>query len=75
MISMDIFPWHSWRIFASRCFAQVAEHVNFHKAAEPLFLTQPAVTLQINALEDDLSVPLFRRGAGRIFLTPQGSIN
>jgi regulatory helix-turn-helix LysR family protein len=32
----------------------VADHLNFRKAAEHLFLTQPAVTLQIKALENEL---------------------
>jgi len=55
-------------------FRAVAEHLNFHKAAEQLFLTQPAVTLQIKALESDLSVRLFDRKGGRVSLTRQGSI-
>lgn len=44
--------------FRLKVFRAVAEHVNFHKAAEQLFLTQPAVTLQIKALESDLGVHL-----------------
>jgi len=60
--------------FRLKVFRAVAEHLNFHKAAEHLFLTQPAVTLQIKALEDDLGVRLFDRRAGRISLTRQGSI-
>jgi len=47
--------------------------MNFRKAAEHLFLTQPAVTQQIKALENDLGVRLFDRTAGRIALTRQGS--
>src|SRR5579863_5079332 len=57
-----------------KVFRSVAEHLNFRKAAEHLFLTQPAVTLQIKALEDDLGVRLFDRAATRISLTRQGSI-
>jgi DNA-binding transcriptional LysR family regulator len=60
--------------FRLKVFRIVAEHLNFHKAAEHLFLTQPAVTLQIKALEQDLGVRLFDRSAGRISLTGQGSI-
>jgi len=60
--------------FRLKVFRAVAEHLNFHKAAEHLFLTQPAVTLQIKALERDLGVRLFDRAAGRISLTGQGSI-
>ena len=60
--------------FRLKVFRAVAEHLNFHKAAEHLFLTQPAVTLQIKALEEDLGVRLFDRTAGRISLTRQGSL-
>lgn len=60
--------------FRLKVFRAVAENLNFHKAAERLFLTQPAVTLQIKALEQDLGVRLFDRTAGRISLTSQGSI-
>jgi hypothetical protein len=42
--------------FRLSVFRAVAEHLNFHKAAQQLFLTQPAVTLQIKALESDLGV-------------------
>lgn len=59
--------------FRLKVFRAVAEHLNFHKAAEHLFLTQPAVTLQIKALEEDLGVRLFDRASGRISLTRQGS--
>jgi LysR family transcriptional regulator, transcriptional activator of the cysJI operon len=60
--------------FRLKVFRTVAEHLNFRKAAEHLFLTQPAVTLQIKALEDDLGVRLFDRAANRVSLTPQGSL-
>jgi len=57
-----------------KVFRAVAEHLNFRRAAEHLFLSQPAVTLQIKALERDLGVRLFDRAAGRISLTRQGSV-
>ena len=60
--------------FRLKVFRTVAETLNFHKAAETLFLTQPAVTLQIKALEDDLGVRLFDRAGGRISLTRRGSV-
>ena len=60
--------------FRLKVFRTVAEHLNFRKAAEHLFLTQPAVTLQIKALENDLGVRLFDRTAGRISLTGQGEV-
>jgi DNA-binding transcriptional LysR family regulator len=60
--------------FRLKVFRAVAEQLSFSKAAEHLFLTQPAVTLQIKALESDLGVRLFDRGAGGISLTQQGSV-
>jgi LysR family transcriptional regulator, transcriptional activator of the cysJI operon len=60
--------------FRLKVFRSVAEHLNFRKAAEHLFLTQPAITLQIKALEDDLGIRLFDRAANRVTLTPQGSL-
>ncbi|HTZ82154.1 MAG TPA: LysR substrate-binding domain-containing protein [Candidatus Acidoferrales bacterium] len=60
--------------FRLKVFRAVAEHLNFRKAAEHLFLTQPAVTLQIKALENDLGVRLFDRSANRVTLTSQGAI-
>jgi len=59
--------------FRLKVFRAVADHLNFHKAAEHLFLTQPAVTLQIKALESDLAVRLFDRRGGSVSLTRQGS--
>lgn len=55
-----------------KVFRTVAEQLSFRKAAEQLFLTQPAVTLQIKALEDDLGVRVFDRASGRVSLTRQG---
>src|SRR6266478_391081 len=68
------FPWiinHMAQLenFRLKVFRAVAEHLNFHDAAEHLFLTQPAVTLQIRALENDLGVRLFDRARGGITLT------
>jgi LysR family transcriptional regulator, transcriptional activator of the cysJI operon len=60
--------------FRLKVFRAVAEHLNFRKAAEQLFLTQPAVTLQIKALEEDLGVRLFDRAANRVSLTSQGTL-
>ena len=52
--------------FRLKVFRTVAEHLNFRKAAEHLFLTQPAITLQIKALEDDLGARLFDRTGNRV---------
>jgi LysR family transcriptional regulator, transcriptional activator of the cysJI operon len=58
--------------FRLKVFRTVATHLNFSRAAEELLLTQPAVTQQIKALEEQLEVPLFDRTGGRITLTPAG---
>lgn len=47
--------------------------MNFTRAAEELLLTQPAVTQQIKALEEEYGVPLFDRSGGRIALTGAGA--
>jgi DNA-binding transcriptional LysR family regulator len=55
-------------------FHAVAKHLSFTKAAETLFMTQPAVTFQIKQLEEHLSTRLFDRAQGRISLTPAGQL-
>lgn len=58
--------------FRLKVFRAVVRHLNFSRAAEELLLTQPAVTQQIKALEDEFGVPLFDRSGGRITLTAAG---
>jgi DNA-binding transcriptional LysR family regulator len=53
-------------------FRTVAEQLSFRKAAEELYLTQPAVSLQIKALEEDLGVQLFDRTGAQISVTEAG---
>jgi DNA-binding transcriptional LysR family regulator len=55
-------------------FRAVAEHLSFRKAAEELYLTQPAVSQQIKALEEDLGVLLFDRSGTQARLTPAGEV-
>ncbi|HYI86096.1 MAG TPA: LysR family transcriptional regulator, partial [Burkholderiales bacterium] len=55
-------------------FHAVAKHLSFTKAAETLFMTQPAVTFHIKQLEEHLSTRLFDRAQGKIALTPAGQI-
>jgi DNA-binding transcriptional LysR family regulator len=55
-------------------FRAVAEQLSFRKAAEELYLTQPAVSLQIKALEEDLNVQLFERSGAHVTLTEAGHI-
>src|SRR5512134_1148868 len=55
-------------------FHAVAKHLAFTKAAEALFMTQPAVTFQIRQLEEHFNTRLFDRAHGRIALTPAGQV-
>ena len=57
-----------------KVFRAVAELLSFHRAAEQLGLTQPAVTLHIKALENELSVRLLDRTGNKVSLTPAGRI-
>lgn len=55
-------------------FHAVAKQMSFTKAAEVLYMTQPAVTFQIKQLEEHYNTRLFERGHGRISLTPAGEV-
>jgi DNA-binding transcriptional LysR family regulator len=55
-------------------FHAVAKHLSFTKAAETLFMTQPAVTFQVKQLEEHFNTRLFDRAHGRISLTPAGQV-
>jgi DNA-binding transcriptional LysR family regulator len=55
-------------------FHAVAKHLSFTKAAEALFMTQPAVTFQVRQLEEQFDTRLFDRVHGRIALTPAGVV-
>ena len=57
-----------------RVFHAVAEAGSFTHAGETLNLSQSAVSRQISALEDSLSVPLFHRHARGLILTEQGEL-
>lgn len=53
-------------------FIQVAENLNFARAAEILNITQSAVSRQIHSLEDELGVKLLHRTTRTVTLTPAG---
>ncbi len=56
-----------------RAFLAVAEHLNFRAAGEALSLTQSAVSRQIQALEDEIGLPLFLRHTRAVELTGAGA--
>lgn len=53
-------------------FEAAARHLSFTRAAAEQFLTQSAISRQIQTLEDQLGVRLFRRETRRLALTPEG---
>lgn len=53
-------------------FEVVARHLSYRRAAEELFLTQPAVSMQVKSLEKQLGVALFEQLGKRIHLTAAG---
>ena len=55
-----------------RTFQQVALTRSFTKAARKLFITQPAVSQQIKALENTYGIKLFDRTGKKIQLTDEG---
>ncbi|MCI0474819.1 MAG: LysR family transcriptional regulator, partial [Anaerolineales bacterium] len=55
-----------------RVFLAAAEEENFSAAARKLHLSQPAISFQIQGLEQRLNVQLFQRNGKRISLTEAG---
>ena len=53
-------------------FLAVATYGGFHRAAEAIRVSQPAVSARIRALEDSLGVTLFTRGHNALSLSPAG---
>jgi DNA-binding transcriptional LysR family regulator len=62
------------RLKQLRAFCHVAQCGSISKAAEKLFSSQPAVSLQIQALERELECVLFERRGPRIKITPDGEV-
>lgn len=59
-------------LFRMKCFISVAEHRNMSAAAREMFITRPAMTAQMNALESELGCVLLIRDRKGIRLTPAG---
>ncbi|SKA17930.1 DNA-binding transcriptional regulator, LysR family [Chitinophaga eiseniae] len=60
--------------FRLRVFHTVAKRLSFTKAAEELYISQPAVTKHIHELEQQLGLALFERIGNRIKLTRAGQL-
>lgn len=57
-----------------RAFLAVAQDGSFSKAARKLYRTQPAISKQVQALEESLGIPLFNRVGKSVLLTEAGNI-
>jgi len=55
-----------------KVFETVARRLSFSRAAEELYLTQPAVSIQVKQLEGHAGQPLFEQLGKKIYLTPAG---
>lgn len=68
------FAYKGSRLKPLRAFCQVAKLGSVSRAAESLFLTQPAISQQIQALERDLGVELLMRQGRSLVLTRAGML-
>lgn len=55
-------------------FITVARTLSFTKAADMLYITQPAISRHINTMEEELGFPLFTRVNRKLQLTPEGQV-
>lgn len=65
-------PFQPNRLKQLRAFIHAAQAGSISKAAQRLHLSQPSISLQIKALEDELEVALFERRGPKIIITPAG---
>jgi DNA-binding transcriptional LysR family regulator len=66
------FAYKADRLKPLRAFCQTVRLGSVSRAAEALYLSQPAITLQLQALERDLGVRLFERSGRRLVPTREG---
>jgi DNA-binding transcriptional LysR family regulator len=51
-----------------------ARHLNFTEAAQKLYISQPALSKQIHAIEEELNMILFIKKGKKVYLTPAGIV-
>jgi DNA-binding transcriptional LysR family regulator len=66
------FAYKADRLKPLRAFCQTARLGSVSRAAEALYLSQPAITLQLQALERELGIKLFERSGRRLVPTREG---
>lgn len=57
-----------------QCFMAVAEQLNFSRAAQSLYISQPSLSIRIHALEEEFGVRLFKRTHQQVYLTDEGAV-
>jgi DNA-binding transcriptional LysR family regulator len=55
-------------------FLEVARHLSFSRAAERRFRTQPAISAQIRAMEEEVGAKLLDRTGGKVSITAAGKV-
>ena len=68
------FPYKSDRLKPLRAFCQTVRLGSVSRASEALYVSQPAITLQLQALERELGVALFERSGRRLTPTREGQL-
>ena len=68
------FPYKSDRLKPLRAFCQTVRLGSVSRAAEALFVSQPAISLQLQALERELGVKLFERSGRRLAPSREGQL-
>ena len=73
-VPMPRFPYKSDRLKPLRAFCQTVRLGSVSRASEALYVSQPAITLQLQALERELGVALFERSGRRLAPTREGQL-
>jgi len=68
------FPYKSDRLKPLRAFCQTVRLGSVSRAAEALYVSQPAITLQLQALERDFGIRLFERSGRRLSPSREGQL-
>ena len=56
-----------------RCFLALAEYLNYSRAADSLYISQPTMSVRIQELESEVGTPLFDRSHHHVYLTNAGA--
>jgi DNA-binding transcriptional LysR family regulator len=74
MLEVSNFTMAGMTLEQLRIFLAVAEHLHFTRAAENLYITQPAVSAAIQSLETEYRVKLFHRIGRHVEITEAGKL-